>query len=72
MCKTAKYLRGKGAMKYFVPIGVAIALVVITVSGPVFAGPTLDAVKARGKVICGANGNRAGFSALDSKGQWKG
>jgi general L-amino acid transport system substrate-binding protein len=36
------------------------------------AGPTLDAIKANGKVICGANGNRAGFSALDSKGQWIG
>ena len=38
----------------------------------VTAGPTLDAVKARGAVICGVNGNRAGFSALDSKGEWAG
>ena len=36
------------------------------------AGPTVDTIKKRGTVICGANGNRAGFSALDSKGQWKG
>jgi general L-amino acid transport system substrate-binding protein len=36
------------------------------------AGPTLDAVKARGKVICAANGNRAGFSSLNSKGEWTG
>lgn len=36
------------------------------------AGPTVDAIKKRGSVICGVNGNRAGFSALDSKGQWKG
>ena len=36
------------------------------------AGPTVDSIKKRGTVICGANGNRAGFSALDSKGQWKG
>ena len=36
------------------------------------AGPTVDAIKKRGKVICGVNGNRAGFSALDSKGQWQG
>ncbi len=39
---------------------------------PAQAGPTIDAIKARGKVICGANGNRAGLSALDSKGQWSG
>jgi len=36
------------------------------------AGPTLDSVKGRGKLVCAANGNRAGFSALDSRGQWKG
>ena len=42
------------------------------VAGPALAGPTLDAVKGRGKLVCAANGNRAGFSALDSKGQWKG
>jgi len=36
------------------------------------AGPTLDTVKARGKLVCAANGNRAGFSSLDSRGQWKG
>ena len=36
------------------------------------AGPTVDSIKKRGKVICGVNGNRAGFSALDSKGQWQG
>ena len=36
------------------------------------AGPTIDTVKARGAVICGVNGNRAGFSALDSRGEWAG
>jgi general L-amino acid transport system substrate-binding protein len=36
------------------------------------AETTLDTVKNRGKVICGVNGNRAGFSALDSQGQWQG
>src|SRR5262245_63527629 len=36
------------------------------------AGPTLDSVKARAKLVCAANGNRAGFSSLDSRGQWKG
>jgi len=36
------------------------------------AQTTLSAVKARDKVICGANGGRPGFSGLDSKGQWQG
>jgi general L-amino acid transport system substrate-binding protein len=36
------------------------------------AGPTLDPVIARRKLACAANGNRAGFSCLDSRGQWKG
>jgi general L-amino acid transport system substrate-binding protein len=36
------------------------------------ASVTLDAVKARGKLICGANGSRPGFSSLDSKGEWQG
>lgn len=44
----------------------------LTVPAPAIAGPTTDAVKGRGKLVCAANGNRAGFSALDSQGQWKG
>lgn len=39
---------------------------------PSLAGPTLDAVKARGKLICAVNGARAGFSTLDSQGRWAG
>lgn len=36
------------------------------------AGPTFDAVKARGYVICGVNQGVPGFSAPDSKGEWHG
>ena len=36
------------------------------------AGPTLDAVKQRDKVICAVNGSRPGMSAVDSKGEWTG
>jgi len=46
----------------------AVALAVQETS----ATTTLQAVKARDKVICGANGGRPGFSGLDSKGQWQG
>jgi len=48
-----------------------LGIVASIASAPVVAGPSLDAVKARGKVICGV-GNRPGWSALDSHGQWKG
>lgn len=41
-------------------------------SADVRADVTLDTVKQRDAVICGVNGNRAGFSALDSQGQWQG
>jgi general L-amino acid transport system substrate-binding protein len=37
-----------------------------------FAGKTLDAIKARGEVICGVNTGLAGFSQADSNGNWTG
>jgi general L-amino acid transport system substrate-binding protein len=36
------------------------------------AGKTLDAIKARGQVVCGVNTGLAGFSAADSQGNWTG
>jgi len=48
------------------------AMLVAMVPGEAKAGTTVDAIKKRGAVICGVNGNRSGFSALDSKGQWVG
>ena len=41
-------------------------------AAPAFAGKTLDAIKARGQVICGVNTGLAGFSAADSAGKWTG
>lgn len=40
--------------------------------GPVFAGETFEAIKAKGFVQCGVNLNAFGFSAPDTKGQWSG
>jgi len=34
--------------------------------------PTLDAIKARGQLICGVNTGLAGFAAPDSQGNWRG
>ena len=39
---------------------------------PAFAGKTLDAIKARGQLVCGVNTGLAGFSAADSQGRWSG
>jgi general L-amino acid transport system substrate-binding protein len=39
---------------------------------PAHAGKTLDAIKARGQVVCGVNTGLAGFSQADSNGNWSG
>lgn len=45
----------------------------LALAAPALAGPTLDAVKARGSVKCGmAAGGTPGFMAPDSKGEWQG
>ncbi|OHV79263.1 amino acid ABC transporter substrate-binding protein [Rhizobium sp. LCM 4573] len=36
------------------------------------AGPTLDKVKARGHLVCGASQGTVGFGAPDDKGYWRG
>jgi general L-amino acid transport system substrate-binding protein len=53
-----------------------LALVVVSfgtlAAMPAYAGKTLDAIKARGQVVCGVNTGLAGFSAADSAGKWTG
>ena len=41
-------------------------------AGPAHAGKTLDAIKARGQLVCGVNTGLAGFSQADSAGNWSG
>ena len=41
-------------------------------AGTAHAGKTLDAIKARGQVVCGVNTGLAGFGAADSAGKWNG
>jgi general L-amino acid transport system substrate-binding protein len=52
----------------------AVALVAAgaAASLPAHAGKTLDAIKARGQVVCGVNTGLAGFSQADSNGKWSG
>ncbi len=54
-------------------LGACLALTGIgTGMGTAAAGPSFDAVKARGSVICGVNQGVAGFSAPDSRGEYRG
>jgi general L-amino acid transport system substrate-binding protein len=57
-------------------IALAAALAGVTAFGLMAvdarADTTLEIVKKRDKVICGANGGRPGFSGLDAKGEWQG
>jgi general L-amino acid transport system substrate-binding protein len=39
---------------------------------PAHAGRTVDAIKARGHMVCGVNTGLAGFSQADSAGRWSG
>ena len=39
---------------------------------PALAGKTIDAIKARGQLVCGVNTGLAGFSQADSAGVWSG
>ncbi|MBU2868114.1 amino acid ABC transporter substrate-binding protein [Pacificibacter marinus] len=53
--------------------GAALALVAAqAVATTASAETTLESVIAADVVMCGSNGGRAGFSALDSKGEWQG
>lgn len=52
--------------------GVAMALTVGLGIGPVQAGPTLDAIRARGAVICGIANSLPAMSIPDSTGRWTG
>lgn len=55
--------------------GLAGALLVAAAAGAgtsAAAGPTLDAVRQRGEIVCGVNTGVGGFSIADSSGQWTG
>ncbi len=52
-----------------------VAIALCTLAGfatSAAAGPTFDAVKAKGFVQCGVNGSVPGFSSPDSQGNWTG
>ncbi|WP_425357825.1 amino acid ABC transporter substrate-binding protein [Reyranella massiliensis] len=58
-------------MKKYMAAG-AIAVGLVGVAGTAQAGKDLDAVKARGQLICGVSTGVAGFASADSQGKWTG
>ena len=50
----------------------ALALAASTAALPALAGAKLDAIKARGQLVCGVNTGLAGFALADSTGRWTG
>ncbi|MGF1640778.1 MAG: amino acid ABC transporter substrate-binding protein [Rhodospirillales bacterium] len=58
-------------MKSIAQAAVAGLILTLPAAGAL-AGPTFDAVKARGEVICGVHTGLYGFGAPDDKGVWKG
>ncbi|MGB3427670.1 MAG: amino acid ABC transporter substrate-binding protein, partial [Burkholderiaceae bacterium] len=57
-------------MKWFA--GAATALVMGASAGTAVAGPTLDAIKQRGALVCGVHTGLTGFSAPDKAGKYAG
>jgi general L-amino acid transport system substrate-binding protein len=49
-----------------------LAAAALIAAAPAQAGKTLDAVKARGSIVCGVNTGLAGFSQADAQGNWSG
>jgi general L-amino acid transport system substrate-binding protein len=48
------------------------ALLALFAAGAAFAGERLDAIKARGTLVCGVGANSPGFSRVDGRGRWSG
>jgi general L-amino acid transport system substrate-binding protein len=50
----------------------AIGVAVLSMSGTAWAGKDLDAVKARGQLVCGVMEGTTGFAIANSEGKWVG
>ncbi len=58
-------------LKKYMAAGV-VAATLVGAAGAAYAGKDLDAIKARGNLICGVTTGVAGFSLADSQGKWTG
>ena len=53
-------------------LATSAAALLVALATPAHAGKTLDAIKARGQLVCGVSSGVAGFSQADSAGKWSG
>ena len=53
-------------------VAAAVATASALLAAPAHAGKTVDAIKARGSIVCGVSTGLAGFSQADSSGKWSG
>lgn len=60
------------SIKKLKTLAAVVAALGAVIAAPAHAGKTLDAIKARGQVVCGVNTGLAGFGAADSNGKWTG
>ena len=58
--------------KTITAVAAGIAAVVMGAAGAAHAGKELDAIKARGQLLCGVGTGTAGFMLADSQGKWVG
>ena len=58
-------------LKKYMAAGV-VAAALVGAARTAFAGKDLDAIKARGSLICGVSTGVAGFASADSQGKWTG
>ncbi len=54
------------------PIVVGLVAAALLAAQPAMAGKTVDAIKARGQLVCGVHTGLAGFSQADTQGNWSG
>ncbi len=59
------------ALRFF-GFAAAVSAILAAPAGPASAQGTVEAVKQRGYVTCGASQGTVGFGALDSRGYWRG
>jgi general L-amino acid transport system substrate-binding protein len=59
-------------MSWFRGLAAAAVAACAALAAPAQAGPTLDAVRARGMLVCGIHNGVAGFALPDSRGTWQG
>src|SRR3954454_1701762 len=61
-----------GGKMHRITLAAAVGLTAILTSGTAIAGKDLDAIKARGSLVCGVGQGTAGFMMADSQGKWVG